>query len=557
MERFFRFFGKEIAGLHQAAFLLASATVGAKILALLRDRLLASSFGAGKTLDIYYASFRIPDFFYVFSLFLVSATALIPIFLSKNRESLEKGRSFINSIFTVFFAVMVLLIIAGFFLIPCLTKFIAPGFSQEELGTLVKLSRILLLSPLLLGLSNLVSSIIQSFRRFLIYALSGILYNAGIIFGLIVFYPVFGINGVIFGVIAGALLHLSVQIPSLVRLGYFPVFTLNIAWSDIKKVVAFSFPRTLGLTLNQIVLAAITAMASLLAAGSIAVFNLAINLEAIPLGVIALSYGVAAFPGLAQKFFNNEKEKFFSDVLSAVRHLIFWLLPVSVMFIVLRAQIVRVVFGAGAFTWADTRLTAAALALLSISLFAEGLIYLLVRAFYAAGKTKIPLTVNIVSSLFIVFSSAALLYLFKTSALLGVFERILRVEAVPGTIMLALPLAYSLGVILNSLLLWIFFEKEFNHISARVKKSFFQVLLTSLAVGSVIYGGLNLFDKIFNINTFAGIFMQGILSGLLGILVGYAILKILKNEELNEITVSVKKRFPAGKVIVPEPEELP
>jgi putative peptidoglycan lipid II flippase len=412
MQKILRFLNREINGLHQAAFLLASASVGAKILAILRDRLLASSFGAGKTLDIYYASFRFPDLLYVFSLFFVSVTALIPLFLGKKKVSIEHSRLFVNRIFTFFFVFMLFLLAIAFFVTPYLAPIIAPGFSSADSEILIKLSRILLLSPFLLGLSNLVSSVIQSFRRFFVYALSGVLYNAGIIFGLIFLYPRFGISGVAGGVVVGAALHFLIQVPSLLSLGYFPRLTLNFDFSEIKRLIKLSFPRTLGLTLNQLVLIAITAIASFLAAGSISIFNLASNLQTIPLGIVALSYSVAAFPSLATSFIKKERSEFLSSVILAFRHILFWLLPITALFIVLRAQIVRVVLGAGAFTWTDTRLTAAALALLTLSLFAQGLILLLVRAFYAASKTKLPLIINVISSFAVIFSAVGLLYCF-------------------------------------------------------------------------------------------------------------------------------------------------
>jgi putative peptidoglycan lipid II flippase len=563
VQSFFRFLSKEINGLHQAAFLLAFAAIGAKILALLRDRLLASSFGAGKTLDIYYASFRIPDFLYVFSLFLVSATALIPIFLEKKSATLnssesKSGRSFINGVFTIYFILICLVVLLTFFLIPILAPLVAPGFSLADNEFLIKLSRILLLSPLLLGLSNLLSGVIQSFKRFLVYALSGILYNVGIILGLVVFYPVLGLSGVVWGVVLGAFFHLLIQIPSLLRLGYFPRFTSKINWRDIKKVIHLSFPRTLGLTVNQLVLTVITALASFLAAGSIAVFNLSINLQAIPLGVVALSYSVAAFPDLARKYLRKEKEEFFAAVLTASKHLFFWLMPITVLFIVLRAQIVRVILGAGAFTWADTRLTAASLALLSISLFAQGFILLLVRAFYAAGKTREPLFINVISSLFIVLVSLLFLNFFKSSEACRLFfQKLLRVEGVPGTSVLALPLAYSFGTILNFLLLVLFFEKDFGGILKAAKKSATQILIVSFVVGLISYTCLGLLDEIFDIKTFVGIFMQGLMSGIAGLFGGFLMLKVLKNKELIEITLALRKKFSRKRILATEPEELP
>ncbi|MFC1625323.1 murein biosynthesis integral membrane protein MurJ [Patescibacteria group bacterium] len=554
MTKFFRFLNREINGLHQAAFLLASASIGAKLLAILRDRLLASTFGAGKTLDIYYASFRVPDLLYVFSLFLVSVTALIPLFLEK------KDRHFINSIFTVFFVCILFLAVLLFFLLPCLAPIIAPGFSIDDSKIFIDFSRILLLSPLLLGLSNLASGVVQSFKRFFVYALSGVLYNVGIIFGLLFLYPKFGLIGVVWGVVVGALLHFLIQVPSLINLGYFPKFVFDISFMEIKKVISLSLPRTLGLTLNQLVLTVITALASFLAAGSIAVFNLAANLQAIPISVIALSYSVAAFPSLASNFIKKEREKFLLSVVSSFRHIFFWLLPASILFIVLRAQIVRVVLGAGAFTWTDTRLTAAALALFSFSLLAQGLILLLVRAFYAASKTKIPLIINIISSSFIILFSFLFIYLLKNfSFFQELFRRLLRVEDIGGVSVLMLALAYSLGTILNFLLLFIFFEKELGSILKFIKKSIVQICLTSIIMGIIAYVSLGIFASVFDQATFVGIFMQGFLSGLLALFVGFCLFKLLKNQEFEELASSFKKRFikKPPVLVKPEPEELP
>jgi len=556
VQRFIKLINTEISGLHQAAFLLAFASLGAKVLAIFRDRILASSFGAGETLDIYYASFRLPDLLYVFSLFLVSVTALIPLILEK-REGFD-SKHFINEVFTVFFAVMLFLLVVSFFILPYIADIIAPGFSLANKEILIKFSRIMLLSPFLLGLSNLVSSVIQSFRRFFVYSLSGILYNAGIIIGLVFLYPKFGLSGIVWGVVLGAFLHFLVQVPSLMELGYLPRFTFKIHFSEIVNVVRLSFPRTLGLILNQVVLMAMTSLASFLFAGSITIFNLASNLQSIPSGIIALSYSTAAFPALASNFLKKEKKEFLFSVVSSFRHILFWLLPITALFIVLRAQIVRVALGAGAFNWTDTRLTAAAVALFAFSLFAQGLVLLLVRAFYAVGKTKPPLIINIISSFFTILLAAGFLVCFKyfpcAQAFLG---RILRVEGVAGISVLLLPLAYSMGSILNFFLLFLFFEKNFGPILHYFKKSLIQIISVSVLAGTIAYFSLVVFAQFFNLSTFVGIFTQGFLAGIFALAGCFFLLKFLKNKEFEEIVFSLKKRFVKKPLLDIQPEKLP
>ncbi len=561
VRRFFKFFDRELGGLHQAALFLALAAIASKLLALLRDRFLASTFGAGRTLDIYYASFVIPDYLYAFLLFIVSAWAIIPIFLEKSSRSQDEGRIFLNGIFTLFFIVTTISVVILYFLIPYFTPLVAPGFSSAEIDQAIALSRILLLSPFLLGLSNLVSSVIQSFRKFFIYALAPVFYNVGIILGVLIFYRWWGLAGVAWGVILGALFHFSIQIPSLLKANFFPKFTSKINLAEIKKIIRISFARGLALTLNQIVLTSVTALASFLGSGSIAVFNLAVNLQNIPLTVIGMSYGIAAFPILAQFHVRNEREEFIKHIIAASRHIIFWSFPVTALFIILRAQIVRVVLGAGAFSWADTRLTAASLAFLSIAIAGQGLMFLLVRAYYASGRTKRPLIINLFSSLFTVAGSFLFLSLLRNFENFRYsFNNFMRVKDVAGAEMLGLPLIFSLGAVLNVLLLWFFFQKDFGEVAGKLKKTFIDMFFASLIIGIVAYFFLGLFSEVLDIRTFIGIFLQGLFSGIIGISAGILFLILMKNRELGEVFSSLRQKIftktPESIIVGAEPEKL-
>jgi putative peptidoglycan lipid II flippase len=557
IRKLFNLFHYELKGVHQAALLLGIAAILAKFLALLRDRFLASNFGAGETLDIYFAAFRVPDFIYTFSLFITASAALIPILLDLNFKDEDKARLFLSETLSLFFVAVLSAITAAFFFMPFLVRFVAPGFSGENETKLIMLSRILLLSPFLLGISNLFSSVIQSFHRFFIYALSPILYNLGIILGIIVFYPKFGINGLGWGVIIGAFLHFAIQFPSLIKLGFMPRLMLPRVTSSLKRLFKLAFPRTLGLSFNQLVLVTITASASLIGSGSIAVFNLSYNLQSIPLSIIGLSYSVAAFPTLARLFIKNRKEEFLKSVETAARHIIFWSLPFSALLIVLRAQVVRTILGAGAFGWIDTRLTAASLAIFSVSIAAQSLILLFVRSFYAAGKTAKPLLINAFSSLVIVISIPIFLYFFKFSENFNsILGKVFRVSDISNISILILPLAFSLGTILNVFLLWIYFQKDFGMRYLVLKKSLLQILTAVLIMSIVSFWSLRIFDDIFNIKTFSGIFLQGFLAGLLGVIAAVLILFFLKNKEIAEIVSSLRTKFWKAKVIVQEPDKL-
>jgi len=550
-------FYREYGGLHMAALILAVSSIVSAAFGLLRDRLLAGNFGAGESLDVYYAAFKIPDFIYIISLSVISVNALIPFFLEKSAVSVEQAKKFLDETLSFFLLTIFFLAAGAYFLIPNLAGLVAPGFSESSRTEFVSLSRILLLSPIFLGLSNLVSSVIQSHNRFIIYALSPVFYNLGIIFGLIFLFPKFGLAGIAAGVALGAAAHLAVQIPAIVKLGFFPWPAMKINFKEAWKVAKLSFPRSLGLGLNQIILIFITASASLLSAGSIAVFNLSFNLQSVPLAVIGMSYSVAAFPTLAKLFVNNKKMEFLEQTAVAARQIIFWSIAASALIIVLRAQIVRVVFGSGHFSWQDTRLTAAAVAIFAFSITAQSIIIVFTRAFYASGKTWKPIMINVISAVFIIGLTPVFISLIKNHYFLSsFFEIALRVGGVSGADMLALPLAYSLGMIANSVLIFLLFQKEFGDVWIRARKTFFEVLWASLLMGVAAYLALNFLDNIFDINTFGGIFAQGVLSALAGGIVWFGVLKALKNKELEEITDAIFARFWKTSVIAPEPETL-
>jgi putative peptidoglycan lipid II flippase len=558
MQKIFRIFSKEYGNINQAALLMGCFTLLSQILALFRDRNIAAFIGPSPQLDAYYAAFRVPDLIFISIASLASITVLIPFIVEKmsGEKVTEEARKFLNDVFTVFFATMVLVAIVAFFILPYLKFFIAPGFSPAMQAKVILLSRIMLLSPILMGLSSLFSTVTQLFRKFFIYSLSPIFYNFGIITGVIFLYPIFGINGLVFGVVLGALMHCLVQVFASFGCGFIPKFSSSINFKEIKRVALISLPRTLGLAFNSIALLSIVAFASYLPSGSISIFNFSFNLQSVPLNIIGISYAIAAFPTLV-KSFSEKKDEFKKHLKSTARQIIFWSLPITFLFIVLRAQIVRVLLGSGSFSWDDTRLAAAALAIFSLSIVAQGMTALLSRAYYAAGDTKRPLTVNLFCSILIIILSYILLHLFESFAFFRYFiESLLKVSDISGTEVLMLPLAYSIGTILNFILHWYFVRRDFMEHESFITKTSFQSLGASFFIGLVAYIGLNIFSPIFGTTTGWGVFLQGFISGILGICAGVLVLYLLKSEELKDLFEALKTKFWRTKILVSPQEEL-
>ncbi len=559
MEKIFKIFSKEYININQAAFLLGFFAFLSQVLALFRDRSIAHFIGPTPELDAYYAAFRVPDLIFICIASLASITVLIPFLTAKmkNGEVTKEAQKYMNDVFTVFFSVMIVVSFFAFLLMPYLVDFIAPGFTGEMQLRVVQLSRIMLLSPIMMGLSNLFGTVTQLFRKFFVYSLSPILYNIGIIVGVVLFYPMMGIYGLALGVAFGAFMHFGIQAVASGTLGFTPRFSTSIDFVEIKRAVIISLPRTLGLAFNNIALISIIALASFLKAGSISIFNLSFNLQSVPLNIIGISYAVAAFPTLAKSVSLAKMDDFKNHLKDASRAIIFWSLPVTFLFIVLRAQIVRVILGSGSFSWENTRLVAASLAIFSVSVIAQGMIALLSRAYYANGDTKRPLTVNLVCSILIIILSFLFIHIFENVNFFRYFiESLLKVSDISGTEVLMLPLAYSTGTILNFVLHWYFVRRDFMKGESFITKTFFQSLGASFFIGLVAYLSLNIFSPIFGTVTFWGILLQGLISGILGILAGVLVLYLLKNEELEGVLKTLRTKFWRTKIVAPSQELL-
>jgi putative peptidoglycan lipid II flippase len=539
---------RKIRGLHEAAYLLAFFTFGSQLFALARDRLLAHTFGAGETLDLFYAAFRIPDTLYAVLASMVSLFVLIPFLESAERESEGATRDFLSNMFTFFTGALALVAGLCAFFAPYLLVHMYPGFSAEAQESLVGMVRILLFQPILLGVSNLCAAYVQVRGRFVLYAVAPILYNLGIIVGILVLYPMVGTYGLAWGVVLGAVLHLSIQLPFLVEKGMTPRLVWP-RWRQVRQVVAVSIPRTITLSAQQFVMLALVSLASFYGVGSIAGFTLAFNLQAVPLALIGASYSVAAFPRLARLYSKGEKEEYLDVVRTATRQIIFWALPALVLVIVLRAHIVRVILGSGAFDWDATMQTSALLALLVVSLVAQGLIVLLVRACYAAGRTWAPLVLNVGSSLATVGLAFLLLHLADIGTInLASFSSLMRVSGVEGSEVLLIAVAYSGGAFINMALLLMYFERKADSFVRSLIRTTWQSLVSSLVGGVGAYLALQTLSVMVSLHTGFGIFIQGAGAGVIGLVLWGLVLAVLESEDAYDAWAGIHKKITATRL---------
>lgn len=383
-----------------AAFILGIASLASRLIGLLRLRVFTTTFGAGDTLDAFLSAFRIPDA--IFNLVVIGAlsAAFIPLFTEKMVRG-EKGERdaflFASSILNVLLLAVCALALVYAVFTPQLVGLIAPGFRGDKLALTIQLSRIMALQPILLTISFVMSGVLNSYKRFTAYALAPIFYNLGIIAGVLYLVPMMGIAGLGWGVVLGALLHVAVQVPSFFAVGFRWQARLVSSWSDVRALWSMMLPRVFGLAAQQVNLLTVTVLGSGLLAGSIAAFHLANDIQYVPIGIFGLAFAQAVFPTLAEQVSLGKQNEFRNTLTKAFRYILFLVIPVSVYFFLLRAQIVRVAFGAGAFDWEDTIMTFETLGALTISIFAQATVPLLTRAFYVKQDTKTPVIISILS----------------------------------------------------------------------------------------------------------------------------------------------------------------
>lgn len=548
---------REWTGLHEAAFLIGAFSILSQVLALVRDRLLAHSFGAGQTLDIYYAAFRIPDLVFAGVASFMSALVIIPILTKKAEESDARAQKFLNDTFTVFFALLVVVSAGVFVLAPSLVSHFFPGFAPGVRADVVLMTRVLLLSPIFFGLSNLVSSVTQMLHKFFAFGLAPVLYNLGIIFGALFFYPAFGIVGLACGVVLGAFLSFFIHFFVSARHGFMLGVSMVPSSRDIWEVFRVSLPRTIGLTANQLALFVLIALAVNVKDGSVTVFNFAFNLQSVPLAIIGVSYATAAFPALSKHFAREDIEQFLAHILSAARHIVFWSLPILVLMIVLRAQIVRTVLGSGSFGWDATRLTAACLAIFAVSVVAQSISLLFARGFYATGNNRVPLLINSFSATVIMAGGYGFLSFYEQMPFMrDFFDSLLRVEGIDGADVLMLPLAYSFGMIVSAALLVGVFRRMYGKFLSPVKETLMHGSFASLLAGFVAYEFLEVLGLHLDLDTFVGIFTQGFGAGVAGILTWWLVLELMKNEEIREVRRALGRKFWKSGAVIPDREEI-
>jgi putative peptidoglycan lipid II flippase len=464
-----------------AAFVIMGTVVLSQILGLIKKRLLISYFGASVTTGVFDVASKLPDL--IFQLVIASAlsSAFIPVFsdlLSKGKD--EEAHKMASNLLTVgivifFILSLILTIFAPFFL-----KVLNPGggFSPNDMALMANLMRIIVFGQLLIVIGTFFAALLQSYNHFFIPGFALALYNLGIIIGLVTLSPYIGIYSGAIGTILGATFFILLQLPLVRKLGfkYKPSFSLNN--KSVRTIGSLMWPRTISNAIFQIGTVMIVALVSFLpqTGRNYIIFDLAQTIAFAPVALIGQAIAQAAFPVLARE--RNNLQNFKLTFMNSFNQMLYLILPISILILVLRIPIVRLVFGAPRLDWPATVLTGRTLAFFAFSIFAQALIALVYRAFYALHDTKTPLIIGAISTLFMLILG----YIFIVPFELGISS---------------IAVAYSISGILQLILLLILLSKKTGgfHLPSLLV-SWFKIGASSFFTAFALYIPIKLLDQL-------------------------------------------------------------
>jgi putative peptidoglycan lipid II flippase len=385
--------------LARAGLIVSGAFLVSRILGWLRVLVIGNTFAAGPELDAFVAAFRLPDLLFQLVAAGALSSAVIPVVsaLLAGGETARAWRvvsTIANLMVAGLLALGVIVFVAAPWIVPAI---IAPGWDDERWSRTVDLTRIMLLSPIFLSLGSLASSALNARGRFAASAIAPIVYNLAIIGAALLLTPALGVTGLALGVVAGSLGHLLVQIPPLRGLGF--VYDRSIALDDpdARHALKLLGPRALGLGAGQITFVILNSIASTIATGAVTVFYVAFTLLQIPIGLVGVPLGIVVLPSLSRVAALGDLEQFAGLMSRAIRLIVFTMIPITGIAIVVRHDLVDVLFGSGKFDRASLDLTAATLEAFLVGLTAHALIAVLARAFYARHDTRTPVAAAILA----------------------------------------------------------------------------------------------------------------------------------------------------------------
>jgi len=428
------------------AGIMMAATVASRILGWVRDRSIGHYFGVSRHADAYWAAFNVPDLLYYLLAGGALSAALIPVLTGYLvREQREEGWRMVNTLATL----LVLLVAAGAALIvifaPYLVWVAAPGFHRDpaRFAECVLYTRIMGPMVLFTVLSALSTGVLQAFRHFTAPSAAWLMYNAGIIFGVLALSRHLGIVGICIGVLMGAALMVAVQVPSLVKRGYRFRPALELKHEGVQATIRLFLPVMAGLAFTQIGLLWLPGFfGSFFPEGVLSSLRYANRLVILPLGMFAIAISTAAFPALAAQVAQGKQEQFRRTLADSLRALLALSVPSAVGLAVLAEPIMRLLWQSGEFGDRAVAMGSYALVFYSGGLVALGVMQVVNRGFYSLKDTVTPPVVGVA---YVALNMVVAVALMRTPLQYGAISLAASLSATAGCLVLVWLLARRLG----------------------------------------------------------------------------------------------------------------
>ncbi len=465
--------GRQIA---KAATLVMALFVVSRVFGLVREMVVGALFGTSAAYDAYQAAARIPEMIFLVVAGGALGSAFIPAFADHMAKEDYAGAWRLASAI-VNLALIVLTVTAGLTAVfaPALVRtVIAPGFDPPQQALTARLLRLMLLSPIIFGVSGIVMGALNAHQHFLLPALAPSVYNLSIIGGALLLGPRLGVMGMAVGVVVGAALHLLVQVPGLMRYGARYIPTLGLDDPSVREVGRLMAPRVLGTAVIQLNFVVNNSLASMMGEGAVSAINYAWLLMMLPQGVFAQAVGTAAFPTFAEQVARGGRDEMRSTLVATLRAVFFLSIPATVGLLVLGRPLVGLLFERGAFEAGSTEAVTWALAFYALGLVGYAGLEIVARAFYALHDTLTPVWVG---------GLAMGLNVALSLTLPGVFG------LVGWPHHAGLALANSVAILLELVALLVLMQRRMNGLEGRrTLTAFAKSGLAALAMGVVLLG---------------------------------------------------------------------
>jgi len=385
------------------AGILILISIVTKVLGMFFLTLVAKEFGTSIETDLFYLASVLPETITNIILLGVISSSVIPIFIhikerNGDREFFKSFDSTINASMLLFGLLALLAAIFSRQLIPLAIQVAGKNqlLGEGQLNEVVWMMRLLLIPQIILGVSAFFSTWLNIYQRFLVPQLAPLFFNIGKILGILILVPLMhgSIWGLVWGTLIGSLFHLLIQIPLLKHLKFsFKLFIIDLKDRNFLRVLRLGLPRVFSLSIEQIAVVVDSVIALGLSVGSLTAYQMAVRLISLPMGLFGANYATASYPSFARLHSKNDTAGFSKLFNSIVQQIVFLSVPVSVIFIIMRVPIVRLVYGifGGNFTWEATLLVAWIVLFFSLGLVFEGLRTAIFKVYFAVHNSIIPL----------------------------------------------------------------------------------------------------------------------------------------------------------------------